>query len=323
MKILGVIAAAAAVTCSAVVIVGIAVISALAGALHAATSPAPASAAAIADIPAAMLSLYRQAGANICPQMPWQIIAAIGTVETANGTSTLPGVHTGHNFAGAEGPMQFEPATFTAYDQPVPPGGTNPPNMYDPPDAVYAAARMLCANGGATGDPQAAIFAYNHSETYLSQVWALALSYGMAADGSPHAGPPTNNAPPPGATVTGDPRLVLAFALSQLGVPYQWGGTTPGVGLDCSGLAMLSYQAAGITLPRTTYNQVKYGITVPADQLSPADLLFFNDGTDYGHVAIYLGHGLMIQAPYTGTTVSIAPVNPATIELARRIIINP
>ena len=86
---------------------------------------------------------------------------------------------------------------------------------------------------------------------------------------------------------------------------------------------MLSYRAAGITLPRTTYNQVKYGITVPADQLAPADLLFFNDGTDYGHVAIYLGHGLMIQAPYTGTTVSIAPINPASIELARRIITNP
>ncbi len=323
MKIVAAIAAAVTIAAAATVTLGIVIISGLAGALHAATSPAPASAAAIADIPAAMLALYQQAGADICPQMPWQIIAAIGTVETTNGTSTLPGVHTGHNFAGAEGPMQFEPATFAAYDQPGPPGGTGPPNIYDPTDSVYAAARMLCANGGAAGDPQAAIFAYNHSETYLTQVWAIALSYGMAADGSPHAGPPPADAPPPGATVTGNPSLVVAFALSQLGVPYQWGGTTPGVALDCSGLAMLSYQAAGITLPRTTYNQVKYGITVPANQLAPADLLFFNDGTNYGHVAIYLGHGLMIQAPYTGTTVSIAPINPASIELARRIITKP
>ena len=129
MKIAAAIAAAVTLAAAATVTVGIAVISGLAGALHAATSPAPASAAAIADIPAAMLALYQQAGADICPQMPWQIIAAIGTVETANGTSTLPGVHSGANFAGAEGPMQFEPATFAAYDQPVPPGGPTRPTF--------------------------------------------------------------------------------------------------------------------------------------------------------------------------------------------------
>ena len=70
-------------------------------------------------------------------------------------------------------------------------------------------------------------------------------------------------------------------------------------------------------------HQVTYGVTVPVTALDPGDLLFFNDGTNFGHVAIYLGNGLMIQAPHTGTVVQINPVSPASIELARRIIVNP
>ncbi|MCU4186449.1 C40 family peptidase [Acidiferrimicrobium sp. IK] len=288
-------------------------------------SASPASPAAVAAIPPAMLTLYQQADQQTCPAMPWQIVAAIGTIESVNDTSTLPGVDSGANPWGASGPMQFEPATFAAYDQPIPPGGANPPSPYDPVDAVYAAVRMLCANGAATGDIRGATFAYNHSVDYVNQVWNLAVTYGMATDGSPHTGLPTASpaGPGPGVTSPGDPATVIAYALSQLGVPYQWGGSAPGVGLDCSGLVQLAYRAAGIALPRTTYAQVAYGITVPAGALQPGDLLFFNDGTDFGHVSIYLGNGLMIQAPYTGTVVSIAPVPTGAIELARRIIANP
>ena len=81
-------------------------------------------------ISAASLLDYQQA-ASTCPGLPWTVLAAIGTVESDNGTSTLPGVQSGANSAGAEGPMQFEPATFAAYDEPVPPGGANPPTPYD------------------------------------------------------------------------------------------------------------------------------------------------------------------------------------------------
>ena len=131
-------------------------------------SAAP-SATATSDIPPAMLTLYQQAAVT-CPGLPWTVLAAIGTVESDNGQSTLPGVHSGVNSAGvAEGPMQFEPATFAAYDQPVPPGGANPPSPYDPTDAVYAAARMLCANGAANGaDISGAVFAYNHASWYVT-----------------------------------------------------------------------------------------------------------------------------------------------------------
>lgn len=129
-------------------------------------------------IPPAMLALYRQA-APACPGLPWSVLAAIGTVESSNGTSSLPGVHRGANGAGAEGPMQFEPATFAAYDRPVPPGGAVPPSPYDPVDAVYAAARMLCADGAHHGtDLAAAIYAYNHSETYVGEVFAVAATLG-------------------------------------------------------------------------------------------------------------------------------------------------
>ncbi len=71
-----------------------------------------ATSAATSKIPPAMLALYQQAAAT-CPGLPWTVLAAIGTVESDNGQSTLPGVHSGTNAAGAEGPMQFEPATFS------------------------------------------------------------------------------------------------------------------------------------------------------------------------------------------------------------------
>jgi hypothetical protein len=60
-----------------------------------------------------MLGLY-QAAAATCPGLPWTVLAAIGTIQSANGTSDLPGVASGANAAGAEGPMQMEPATFAA-----------------------------------------------------------------------------------------------------------------------------------------------------------------------------------------------------------------
>jgi hypothetical protein len=139
-------------------------------------APSPSAAA----IPPAMLALYEEA-ADTCPGLPWTVLAAIGTIESDNGTSDLPGVHSGANAAGAEGPMQFEPATFAAYDEPVPPGGAEPPSPYDATDAVYAAARMLCANGARQGtDLDGAIYAYNHDDSYVLEVLNLAARYSQA-----------------------------------------------------------------------------------------------------------------------------------------------
>jgi hypothetical protein len=143
-------------------------------------SSGPPSGRAVASIPPTWLELYQRA-ALACPGLPWTVLAAIGTVETDNGQSTAAGVRSGANFAGAEGPMQFEPPTFSSYGV-IGPGGADPPNPYDPVDAVYSAAHLLCTNGA--GDPATvprAIYAYNHSSDYVAQVLSLASSYGAAA----------------------------------------------------------------------------------------------------------------------------------------------
>jgi cell wall-associated NlpC family hydrolase len=252
----------------------------------------------LAAIPTAMLVLYERA-ATTCTGLPWEVLAGIGTVESANGTSNLPGVHSGANSAGAEGPMQFLPATFAAYDLPVPPRGANPPSPYDATDAVYAAARMLCANGARHGaDVPAAVYAYNHSQAYVAEVLSDAASYAAAAT--------VVVAPTPAAAEA------VSYALAQIGTPYVWGGETPGVGFDCSGLVQAAYAAAGIAIPRTSGAQWLALPHVPLDDLRPGDLVFFAPGEFFpglpGHVGIYIGKDQMIDAPHTGATVRVENV---------------
>jgi cell wall-associated NlpC family hydrolase len=107
-------------------------------------------------------------------------------------------------------------------------------------------------------------------------------------------------------------QTTIAYALAQLGKPYIWGGTGP-AGYDCSGLVMMAYQAAGIDLPRTTFQQVDSGTPVYSlSQLQPGDLLFTagSDGTasDPGHVGLFIGDGLVEQAPETGEPIMLTPL---------------
>ena len=258
------------------------------------------SATATSSIPAAMLALYQQA-ATTCPGLPWTVLAAIGTIESDNGQSTLPGVQSGANSAGAEGDMQELASTFAAYDQPVPPGGANPPSPYDPTDAVYAAARMLCANGAANGaNLNQAIFDYNHATWYVNEVLALAQTYGQTQAQTVAAG-----------TAGG---VAVDWALAQVGTPYIWGGETPGVGFDCSGLVQAAYKVAGISLPRVAQDQydgtAKLG---PGNPVEPGDLIFFGGGpSDVTQVGIYVGNGQMVDAPHTGADVRVeaTPTTP-------------
>ena len=133
--------------------------------------------AARADIPADYLQLYQQAATD-CPGLDWALLAAIGKTETNHGRDNAPGVTTGHNPAGAAGPMQFLPATFTGVlaHHRLPPGGATPPSLYNPHDAIHAAADYLCDHH-ATTDPAAALFAYNHSSSYVTAVLAHADRY--------------------------------------------------------------------------------------------------------------------------------------------------
>ena len=226
----------------AVAVIGTAILASAASLLGVGGGAPAVSSAAKAQIPPSMLTLYQQAAAT-CPGLPWTILAAIGTIESDNGQSDLPGVHSGANAAGAEGPMQFEPATFAAYEPPIPPGGADPPSPYDPTDAVYAAARLLCADGAAGGaDLSGAVYAYNHSASYVAEVLALAQTYASSATAA------TGSRDSAGA-------MAVSWALSQIGTPYVWGGETPGVGFDCSGLVQAAYAVAGVSLPRVAQDQ--------------------------------------------------------------------
>ncbi|MFJ8536243.1 NlpC/P60 family protein [Streptomyces sp. NPDC093591] len=92
----------------------------------------------------------------------------------------------------------------------------------------------------------------------------------------------------------------LAFARSQIGKPYVWGATGPD-SYDCSGLTQAAWKAAGVDIPRVTYDQVNAGTTVSLSNAQPGDLIFFYD--DVTHVGIYIGNGMMIHAPKPGAYV--------------------
>jgi cell wall-associated NlpC family hydrolase len=270
------------------------------GLLSADVLPSP---KALAEIPSGYLHAF-QAAAATCPGLTWSVLAGIGRVETDFGADDQT------SSAGAVGPMQFLPSTFVAYDEPVPPGGATPPTPYDPTDAIFAAARLLCANGARNGaDVAGAVFAYNHSVAYVREVLADAATYAEAT---------RTVAAPDQAAAT-----AVRYALSQIGTPYRWGGETPGVGFDCSGLTQAAYAAAGIAIPRTSEAQWSALPHVPLGDLEPGDLVFFEPGEFLpglpGHVGIYLGDGEMVDAPFTGTDVRIDALSggPAPFGAAR------
>jgi hypothetical protein len=123
-----------------------------------------------AMIPPAYLQLYR-AAAVTCRGLPWTVLAAIGTVESHNGANPRT------SSKGAMGPMQFLPSTFAAYA--VDASGDGVADIMNPADAIFSAARLLCAWGAGLGGQSLldAIWGYNHADWYVREVVALALAY--------------------------------------------------------------------------------------------------------------------------------------------------
>jgi cell wall-associated NlpC family hydrolase len=126
----------------------------------------------------------------------------------------------------------------------------------------------------------------------------------------------------------GSVQRVIDRALSQVGVQYVWGGgngrgPTTGIpdvfgsplnriGFDCSGLMLYAYSGAGVSLPRVSRNQFNAGRKVPISDLRPGDLVFFKrPGRPIHHVAMYIGGGDMVEAPYTGANVRVVPLRRA------------
>jgi peptidoglycan DL-endopeptidase CwlO len=113
----------------------------------------------------------------------------------------------------------------------------------------------------------------------------------------------------PDVPVAGDSLGVRALneALSMIGRPYVWGGASPSVGFDCSGLVVWAYAQEGITLEHFTGDLWNEVVHVPESQLKPGDLVFFY--ADISHVGMYIGNGLMVDAPTFGQDVQIQPIS--------------
>jgi peptidoglycan DL-endopeptidase CwlO len=100
---------------------------------------------------------------------------------------------------------------------------------------------------------------------------------------------------------------VVQFALSMLGKPYVWGGASPSIGFDCSGLVVWAYAQIGITLEHFTGDLWNEVVHIPYSEAQPGDLVFFY--ADIQHVGIYIGGGMMVDAPTFGQVVQIQPVS--------------
>jgi peptidoglycan DL-endopeptidase CwlO len=114
--------------------------------------------------------------------------------------------------------------------------------------------------------------------------------------------------PPPTSGRVSD---VLAYAYAQLGKPYCYAGTGPDC-FDCSGLTMMAWAQAGVTMSHGSYDQMASFPRISMDQLQPGDLVFWD-----GHVGIYVGDGSVLHAPHTGTVVQITAIWPGVIGAVR------
>jgi len=157
----------------------------------------------------------------------------------------------------------------------------------------------------------AQMIAAQRARQRLAETQAAAQTHGVAQTAAPAAAAPAvvgaSAQTPEGATVVPASNYggVASVALGYQGVPYVWGGASPS-GFDCSGLVMYAYAQVGVSLPHSSYAMWNDGVSVPRDQLAPGYLVFF-DGL--GHVGLYIGGGLFVHAPHTGTVVQVASLD--------------
>ncbi len=209
--------------------------------------------------PTYLIPIYKKAGKRF--HIPWQILAAINSIETDYGRNVNV------SSAGAVGWMQFMPSTWREYGMSV--NSRALPNPYDPTDAIFSAARYLAANGGGH-HLRKAVFAYNHAGWYVDDVlWRAEVILEHTAR--------------PDATAKAKLTDMMTAAHLLNGLPYVWGGGHggwgPSVGYDCSGFVSAVLHAAGyLTGPQTTQ-------TLPAQPqivAGPGKWVTMFDRTDAG-----------------------------------------
>src|SRR5579859_288353 len=288
----------------------------------------PATTAASNSIPANYLALFKSIGARY--RVPWVVLAGIGKVESNDGRTTLPGVHSGSNAFGAAGPMQIgiggaagntwggapvHPASQQVSGVATDANGDGTASVYDPADAIAGAAKYLLEHGILT-NVAGAIFAYNHLTSYVQQVlgWANRYATGGFQVSSPVGGNAPACVPGIGLASSSYAAGAIAYARQQIGKPYLWGGTGPDA-FDCSGLTMMAWRSAGISIERTSQEQwaSERHVTEPV----AGDLVFFpgSDGTwtSPGHVGIVTDPARheMIDAYAPGVPVGTTGYGPA------------
>jgi cell wall-associated NlpC family hydrolase len=139
------------------------------------------------------------------------------------------------------------------------------------------------------------------------QAAALAqASRAMQRTSTASAAPAPTTAPPVAAPASGRAGAAVAYAMSKVGDAYVWGGAGP-TGFDCSGLTMMAWRQAGVSLPHSAAGQMSYGTPVSHSQLQPGDLVFYY--SPVSHVGMYIGNGKIVNAENPSVGVAIAPVD--------------
>ena len=278
-----------------------------------------ASGVTISGVPVEWVQWAEEATSAECPALSPLVLLAIGKNESTWGESTLPGVSAGANSFGAEGPMQFLPATFAEYAVSV---DGDIPSPYNAQDTLFAAAKYLCADG-ASQDWGPAVFQYCGGGSGLPKAAAECNAYVALVKTEVAAF--TNDELTSAVIPAGQLGVFVETAMSEIGLPYIWGGETSGVGFDCSGLVDYSLLQAGIdpsgvglgangshgATAQGLYDATAQNVVV--GQPTPGDLVFFDvygGGTSQiDHVGIYIGNNEMVVAPHTGDDIQVQPYN--------------
>ena len=176
--------------------------------------------------------------------------------------------------------------------------------------AEAASAQQQQLLGQVQGELATLVQAEQQRRTAAATAAAQAKYSGRVPSGDGNAGAFPNVPPPSGAAST-----AIAYARAQLGKPYQYAATGPD-SFDCSGLTMMAWRAAGVSLPHYSGAQYSSLPHVPLSEMQPGDLVFWGSGGG-SHVGIYVGNGMMIHAPHTGDVVKVAPVYGSPVGAAR------
>ena len=272
-------------------------------------------------IPDRIQALYMAAASRY--QLPWTLLAGIGMEETDHGRNNTT------SSAGAQGLMQFMPATFASYA--VDGDGDGKTIITSDADSIFSAANYLVDSGALHGPDgiRGALFAYNHALWYVNDVLYYADAYtgeDVTANPCVTLDTGTNSRLP--LTGTGPATVAVNAALAWIGIPYSWGGgnahgptagicCSPGghddrhiVGFDCSGLVLYAYAQIGIQLPHfaddISYHSGGQAITRDLAQMKPGDTIGFSylPGGNVFHIGLYLGGGHMLDSDSHGVSIA-------------------